>query len=246
MKAMVLAAGVGSRLRPLTDRMPKALVPVAGVPLVEHVLRRLRAAGVRDVIVNTHHRAAELEGYLRGRADEDGLRIEIAHEPELLDTGGGLKNVAWFFAGEQPFFVHNADILSGVDLRALYAAHASRNALATLSVRARESARHFLFDAGDRLVGWERSDPPERDWAAAPVAGATALAFDGIQVVSPAVFAKLSESGCFSLTRAYLRLAGCGERIAAYRSDGTYWADIGSHAKLEAVERHVLQHGLPR
>lgn len=247
MKAMVLAAGIGSRLRPLTDRMPKALIPVAGVPLLEHVLRRLHAAGVRDVVVNTHHHAAVLEAYMRARSTSDGLRIALSPEPELLGTGGGLLNAAWFFDDGAPFFLHNADILSGVDLRALYSAHVSSGALATLSVRARSSSRQFLFGGDGRLVGWERTDPPQRDWAAMPLSPTDVLplAFDGIQVVSPAIFAKLTESGVFSLTRAYLRLAGTGESIVAHRSDGTYWADIGSAEKLAAVERHVSTVGLP-
>lgn len=244
MRAMVLAAGVGSRLRPLTDRMPKALVPVAGVPLIEHVFRRLHLAGVRDIIVNTHHHAAILESHLRSRSSDDGLRITISHENELLDTGGGLAHAAWFFDDGDPFFLHNADVLSSVDLRSLAAAHRRTHALATLSVRARSSSRQFLFDQNDRLVGWERTDPPQRDWSSAPVADALPLAFDGIQVVSPAIFAKVTETGAFSLTRAYVRLAGTGELIQAHRSDATFWADIGSVAKLEAVERAIASEGL--
>lgn len=244
MKAMVLAAGVGSRLRPLTDRLPKALVEVAGTPLLEIVLRRLEAAGVREVIVNTFHHRALLEDYLRARAPQ-GLRIEIAPEEVLLDTGGGLRNAAWFFDDGQPFFLHNADVVSGVDLRGLARAQRESGALAVLSVRAREASRRFLFDARGQLCGWERTGTGERDWAAAPVPGSTALGFDGIQVIAPAIFDKLTETGAFSLTRAYLRLAGAGERILACRADDTYWADIGSAAKLAAVEQHVAATGLP-
>jgi NDP-sugar pyrophosphorylase family protein len=244
MKAMVLAAGVGSRLRPLTDRMPKALVRVGGMPLIEIVLRRLVAAGVREVVVNTFHHADQLEAYLRARPGAD-LRIAISREAELLDTGGGLKNAAWFFDDGRPFFLHNADVVSGVDLRGLYAARQATDALAVLSVRSRATSRRFLFDAGGRLVGWEHADAGEREWAGEPVDGATPLAFDGIQVLAPEIFQKLDESGCFALTSAYLRLAGRGERILAHRSDDRYWADLGSYAKLEAVERHVATHGLP-
>lgn len=244
MRAMILAAGAGSRLRPLTDRMPKALVPVGGTPLVEIVLRRLAAAGVRDVIVNTFHHAALLEDYLRGRP-QDGLRIAISRETELLDTGGGLANAAAFFAGSEPFIVHNADVVSGVDLRSLAALQQRTGALAVLSVRARASSRRFLFDAGEQLCGWENTATHERDWAAAEIAHPTALAFDGIQVLSPVILSRFTETGAFSLTKAYLRLAGAGERIVAHRSDAAYWADIGSAAKLEAVEQHVARAGLP-
>jgi len=244
MKAMILAAGIGSRLRPLTDRMPKALVAVAGTPLIEIVLHRLAAVGVQDVIINTFHHAALLEDYLR-RRPQDGLRIAISHETELLDTGGGLAQAAWFFAGDEPFILHNADIVSGVDLRSLAALQARTGALAVLSVRARQTSRHFLFDAGGQLAGWENSETQSRDWASGAIDNATRLAFDGIQVLSPRIFSAFTATGAFSLTKAYLRLAGTGEQILAHRSDANYWADIGSVAKLQAVEQHVAAAGLP-
>lgn len=246
MKAMILAAGVGSRLRPLTDRLPKALVPVGGVPLIEIVLRRLAAAGVHEFIVNTFHHASLLEDYLRTRP-QDGLRIAVSREHELLDTGGGLANAAWFFTGSEPFFLHNADIVSGVDLRSLLAQQARTDALAVLSVRSRTATRRFLFAPNGQLMGWENTETQVREWAEGPSgsANSTPLAFDGIQVLSPRILAKFTERGAFSLTKAYLRLAGCGELILAHRSDTTYWADIGSAAKLQAVEQHVASAGLP-
>jgi NDP-sugar pyrophosphorylase family protein len=243
---MVLAAGVGSRLRPLTDRGPKALVEVGGMPLVEIVLRRLAAAGARDVVVNTFHHADQLERFLRSRATALGLRIEISRETELLDTGGGILKAAPLLDDGKPFIVHNADVVSGVDLGRLYATHCTNGALATLSVRERAAAsRRFLFDTAGRLCGWERADSGERVWAAGRVDPVLPLAFDGIQVLAAEILGKLTERGAFSMTRAYLRLAGLGERIEACRADESYWADIGSLAKLEAVRRHVAVHGLP-
>ena len=244
MKAMVLAAGVGSRLRPLTDRLPKALVPIAGQPMIALVLRRLAAVGVRDVVVNVFHHADQMESYLRG-CTRLGLHIEISRETELLDTGGGLKKVAAFFAGAEPFFVHNADVVSTVDLRRLYDAHLHSGALATLSVRARPASRLFLFDAADRLCGWENPTTGERKWATQPVTEARRVGFDGIQVLSSAILEALVETGPFSLTQAYVRLAGTGERILACRADGTYWSDVGTLAKLAAVEQYIAAHGLP-
>jgi NDP-sugar pyrophosphorylase family protein len=244
MKAMVLAAGVGSRLRPLTDRRPKALVEVGGRPLVDIVLRRLAAAGVRQVIVNAFHHADQLEGWLRAHAGPD-LRVEISREAELLDTGGGLKQAAWFFDDGAPFFVHNVDVVSGVDLRGLLAAHRDRGALATLSVRQRPASRQLLFDAAGRLCGRSDAGTGETTWARGRVDGAVPLGFDGIQVLSPGILAKLTEEGAFSLIRAYLRLAGAGEAIAACRADAAPWFDVGSTPKLEAVQRHVERHGLP-
>jgi NDP-sugar pyrophosphorylase family protein len=244
MKAMVLAAGIGSRLRPLTDRVPKALVDIGGMPLVEIALRRLAAAGVREAVVNTHHEAEQLERFLRGRTDLEP-RIEISHETELLDTGGGIKRAATWLAGSEPFIVHNADVVSDVDLRRLVDAHRASGALATLSVRARRASRVFLFDAGDRLRGWQRTDTGELVWANGPVDPVQRLGFDGIQVLSPRIFDVLTEVGAFSMTQAYLRLAGDGERIVAFRADAYYWADVGSLSKLEAVRLHVAAHGLP-
>lgn len=243
MKAMILAAGVGSRLRPLTDRLPKALVEVGGAPLIAIVLRRLAAAGVREVVINTFHHADVLERFLRSQ--EWGLEIAISRETELLDTGGGLLRAAPHLVGPDPFFVHNADVVSGVDLRALLATHRASGALATLAVRDRAAARRFLFDDHTALRGWENAATGERLWAAGPVEPVTPLAFDGIQVVSPRIFDRLTESGVFSLTPAYLRLAGVGERILGARTDASYWADVGSMAKLDAVRSHVAAHGLP-
>lgn len=245
MKAMVLAAGAGSRLRPLTDRVPKALIPVGGIPLLEIVLGRLVGAGVRAVIVNTHHHAGLVERYLQGRPPR-GLRVEISREETLLDTGGGLQRAAWFFADGAPFILHNADVVSGVDLGRLVRMQHETRALAVLSVRERQASRSLLFDAAGALCGWEDAGSGERRWAGEPVEGAARFGFDGIQVISPSIFPRFIESGAFSLTRAYLRLAGAGERILACRGDDTYWADIGTPAKLAAVQQQIAAAGLPR
>lgn len=242
MKAMILAAGVGSRLRPLTNSRPKALIELGGVPLLEHVLRRLVKAGVDSVIVNACHLPDQLEDFIERRR-RPGLRIEVSREQELLDTGGGLKHASWFFDDSRPFFLHNADVLSGIDLARLYRFHLEGGSLATLSVRSRRSERRLLFDKQGSLRG--RRSGAGDDWAAGPVPRAEPLAFDGIHVVSPGIFSKLTETGAFSITQAYLRLAGLGERIAAFRSDAYPWADIGSPEKLAAARRLVAAQGLP-
>ena len=148
MKAMVLAAGEGRRLRPLTEKTPKALVPVGGIPVLERVLGLLRGAGVSAAVVNTFHLAEQVEKFLRSK--DFGLEVETSREKVLLDTGGGLKNAAKFFSGEtEPFFLYNADVVSDVDLKELYAAH---RGLATLGVSDRPTKRRLIFDAG-RLIG---------------------------------------------------------------------------------------------
>jgi len=238
---MILAAGIGSRLRPLTDRIPKALVEVGGVPMIERVMRRLAAAGVSAVIVNLYHFAERIAEFLAARG-HFGLEVELSREAELLDTGGGLKNAAWFFDDGRPFFVHNVDVLSDVDLQELLRFHRRVGALATLAVQRRSSARQLVFDRDGRLSG--RISPEGAEWVRGSEGEAEPLAFTGIQVIEPAIFPRMTETGAFPITRTYLRLAGEGERIIAFRADGRYWQDIGSPEKLEKARRRAAQEDL--
>lgn len=242
MRAMILAAGIGSRLRPLTNDRPKALVEVGGVPLLELVLRRLVNAGVDGVIINAFHFAEQIERFAAQKR-KSGLLVEVSREEQLLDTGGGLKKASWFFDDGRPFFLHNADVLSGVDLAGLYRFHLKQEALATLCVRRRSSSRQLLFGQDGRLCG--RRGPSGDQWSGAPVNQAEALAFDGIHVISPRIFTELTETGAFPILEAYLRLCGLGRRLAAFRCDGSFWSDTGSPEKLEAVRRLAQSKGLP-
>ncbi len=248
MKAMVFAAGLGTRLRPLTDDRPKALVTVAGRTLLELTLSRLRAFGVREVILNVHHFADRIVDYLRANRNF-GMRIEVSREELLLDTGGGLKKAAWFFleAGEsaqQPFIVHNVDVLSTVDLARMVRSHTEHNALATLAVQPRESSRYLLFDEHGQLCGRRIGGDaePELIRSAQPV---QALAFSGIHIVSPRIFSNLPEKGVFSIIPAYLRLAAQGEVILAFRSDKSYWRDLGRPENLAEAERDLANGKYP-
>lgn len=208
---MILAAGVGSRLKPITDKLPKALVEVGGKTMLERAVLRLRAAGAADIIVNAHHHADQLE------AAALKLGLEVSREDELLDTGGGLKKAAWFFDGsKEPFLLQNVDVVSDLDLAALYKAH---KGLATLAVRKRETSRFLVFGKDGRLL--------QRD------AQGEKLGFDGAHVISPDIFPLLTETGVFSLTQAYLRLAAAGQDIRAFRADAWSWLDIGTPEKLE-------------
>ena len=160
MKAMVLAAGLGTRLRPLTNDRPKALVEVGGRTLLEITLRRLRSFGVHEVIVNAHHFADMVRDYLDANKNF-GMRIEISREDVLLDTGGGLKKAAWFFLEDgqgEPFLLHNVDVISNIDLVRMVRFHVEHGALATLAVQARPTKRPLLFDADGRFRGRARSD----------------------------------------------------------------------------------------
>jgi mannose-1-phosphate guanylyltransferase len=236
MKAMILAAGLGTRLRPLTNDRPKALVEVAGHTLLEITIARLREFGVREVIVNVHHFPGMVTEYLR-RKNNFGMRIEISEEDSLLDTGGGLKKAAWFFREEgpaaAPFILHNVDVISTIDLQRMLDFHTQNQALATLAVQQRQSSRYLLFDDQMRLCG-RRLVKEQKTELVKPSRQFEEMAFSGIHVISSRLLRMMSEEGAFSIVRSYLRLAGEGERIMAYRADGDYWRDLG---KPESVAR---------
>ncbi len=238
MKAMVLAAGLGTRLRPLTDDRPKALVTLAGRTLLEITLERLRAFGVTEAIVNTHHHAEMIADYLAAHGNF-GMRIAISREQELLDTGGGLKQAACFFLEDgfdEPFLLHNVDVISNIDLGLLLRFHKQHNALATLAVQERATSRYLLFDEKGRLCGRRAGLDGEPEMAR-PAARVQALAFTGIHALSPRIFAKLREQGAFPIVSAYLRLAGEGELISAFRADEYRWRDLGRPEHLAQAER---------
>jgi NDP-sugar pyrophosphorylase family protein len=237
MKGMVLAAGLGTRLKPLTDHKPKALVEVGGKTLLEITLGRLRAVGVGEVIVNVHHFAEMIEQYLRNH-NHFGMRIEISREEVLLDTGGGLKRAGWFFAengADEPFLLHNVDVLSGIDLGRMVERHRQAGALSTLAVQERETSRRLLFDERMELCG-RRTGKEGNAEMARPAPAANAFAFTGIHVISPRMIGMMTEEGVFSIIPTYLRLAGAGEKSLGFRADEYYWRDLGKLSALQQAE----------
>lgn len=238
MKAMVLAAGLGTRLRPLTNERPKALVEIQGHTLLEITLMRLRDFGIKEVIVNAHHFADSMFEYLREHGNF-GMKIEVSREDVLLDTGGGLKQAGWFFQDTpEPFLLHNVDVLSNIDLAAMVDAHHVNKALATLAVQERETSRYLLFDERMLLCGRQTGKTGEPE-IARPSKSRQALAFAGIHVISPRLLALMSEEGIFSIIDVYLRLAGTGEKISAFRADEYYWRDVGTTKSLEAAAQEM-------
>jgi len=189
MKAMIFAAGLGTRLKPLTDTLPKALVPIAGKPLLEHIILKLKDAGFTEIIVNVHHFPDQIIDFLKAN-DNFGIRIEVSDERDyLLDTGGGIRKTTWFFDDGKPFLVHNVDILSNVDLTALYNQHLRTNSLATLVVSKRDTFRYLLFNDDLRLNGWINEKTGEtKPLGVSKPEMYTKLAFSGIQVLSPQIF----------------------------------------------------------
>jgi NDP-sugar pyrophosphorylase family protein len=230
MKAMILAAGLGTRLRPLTDNRPKALVEVAGRTLLEITLSRLKSFGIRDVIINAHHFAQMMVDYLKANSDF-GMHIEISREEVLLDTGGGLQKAAPFFLKnssslEEPFVLHNVDVISTIDLPRMAQFHVENRALVTLGVQDRETSRPLLFDEQFQLCGRGSGRDAKADLVR-PAPRVTPLAFSGIHVISTRLFALMTEQGAFSIIAAYLRLAAQGEKILAFRADEYRWRDLG-------------------
>lgn len=233
MKAMVLAAGLGTRLGELTHSKPKALVEIAGKPLVEHIIRRLVSFGFTTIVVNVHHFAQLLTDFLL--ENDFGARILISNESDqLLDTGGGILH-AQSLLGDKPFLVHNVDIFSDLDLKVLYDYHISHNVLATLAVAKRDSTRQLLFDAAMQLGGWVNKKTGE-EIIVHKKDGQNEFAFSGIHVINPAFFQKVNRTGSFPIIPTYLEL--CRENtILGYDTTTNYMLDVGKEESIKEAER---------
>jgi NDP-sugar pyrophosphorylase family protein len=242
MKAMVLAAGLGTRLRPLTDNRPKALVEVTGRTLLEITLTRLRSFGVNEVIINTHHFPDMLIDYIKAN-NNFGMRIEVSREEILLETGGGLKRAAWFLlenasAGSEPFILHNVDVVSTIDLRRMVQLHEDSSSLATVAVQKRDSSRQLLFDEQGQLCG-RRAGSDREPEIIRHAPHLDPLAFSGIHVISPRLLTLMTENGAFSIIDTYLRLAAQGEKITAFPADEYYWRDLGKPESIRQASREL-------
>jgi NDP-sugar pyrophosphorylase family protein len=232
MKAMILAAGLGTRLRPLTNHTPKALVEVNGIPLLEMVIQRLKFYGFHEIVINVFHFADSIIEFLQEK-QSFGIDIRISHEKdELLDTGGGIKNASWFFDDDAPFLVHNVDIVSDLDLRQFYETHLRSQALATLAVSNRQASRYFLFNQDHILCGWKNIKTGAiKITRATPETDLTPLAFSGMHVIDPAIFDLMPEQNAFSIIDTYLHLA-THHKIVAFKHDHSLWVDLGKKENL--------------
>lgn len=237
---MIFAAGLGTRLKPLTDHMPKALVPVAGKPMLEHVIERLKAAGFNEIVVNVHHFANQIIDFLKAN-NNFGITIHISDETDcLLDTGGGIKKAAPFF--DEPFLVHNVDILSNTDLKGLYDYHLQSGNDATLLVSPRKTVRYLLLDEANRLCGWVNKDTlqtkPEGFVYRPEVQ--REYAFSGIHVISPTLFNFMGDewTGKFSIMDFYLQT--CKEaHLGGYVKKDLRLIDIGKPETLAQAEEFL-------
>ena len=239
MKAMIFAAGLGTRLKPITDTMPKALVPVCGQPLLYHVITKLVAAGYDDIVVNVHHFPDQIIDYLRSH--DFGARITVSDERDFLrETGGGIRYARQYLLRAEPFLVHNVDIVSNLDLNWLREQH-REEALATLVVSERKTQRYFLFDGDGRLVGWTNLATGEvrSPYGDIDPSKCRMLAFAGIHLISPSIFEAFDKLGFgerFSITDFYLKACAEYPIYAAVPPDFTM-VDVGKKETLSEAER---------
>jgi NDP-sugar pyrophosphorylase family protein len=228
-KAMILAAGLGKRLKPFTDHKPKALLEWEGKPLLEHVILKLKSAGFTSIIINVHHFAEMIMDFVKAKADF-GIHIEFSHEKEeLLDTGGGIARASWFFK-KDAFLVYNVDIRSNIDLRAMYQDHLKSGAIATMAVKERVTSRSLLMDREGFLKGWRDNRTGETILCGDTSEGLVPIAFSAIHIMDPRVFEFFPKEQRFPVMPFYLELAKT-QPVKLYRHDRDSWTDMG---KLES------------
>lgn len=242
MKAMIFAAGLGTRLKPLTNITAKALVPVNGEPLLQNSFNYLEKYDISEVVVNTHHFSKKVIDFCKTASTK--LNITISDESDLLlDTGGGLKKAGeWLKNSNEPIVVINADIITNLNLADMLANHNSNRNLATLAVRDRKSSRKLVFNDVNKLVGWKNLKTGEIKKVNEVGIKGTELAFSGIHIVSPEIFRLFPLENKFSIIEFYLSAAK-NSLIGAYRHESDYWFDIGSVDKLKEAEEFLKKMG---
>ncbi|WP_430809630.1 MULTISPECIES: nucleotidyltransferase family protein [unclassified Carboxylicivirga] len=231
---MIFAAGLGTRLQPLTHNLPKALAPFNGRPLLWHAIKSVEQAGAERVIVNVHHFAHQIIDYLQ--SNDWGLDVCISDETDqLLDTGGGLVKAKSLFIAQKPILIRNVDIISSADMDAFLKAHQQGGNAATLMVKQRNSSRYLSFDEQMRLCGWKNINTGEHI-DVCQVHSSVDLAFSGVHIVEPPLVEAMGDVRPFSIIQAYLSLAA-QHRIVGYRvSNEVPWFDVGTIEKLKEAE----------
>jgi NDP-sugar pyrophosphorylase family protein len=240
MKAMILAAGLGTRLRPITNKIPKALVRLGNKNLLEYAILRLKKFGVTEIIINVHHHAEQIITYLKG-AHYSNITIELSMEDELLDTGGGIKKAAWFLQDSDPFFVLNVDVITDIDLNKMAGYHKRYRGLVTLAVRNRKTKRFLLFNEDYHLIGWKSEESDKQVIVKKNISFILPFSFMGIHVISPEIFHKMPNRDVFSIIDLYLDLAKQGEIIKAFRSNSSLWFDVGRLGNLQTLQQIIEQ-----
>jgi mannose-1-phosphate guanylyltransferase len=236
MKAMILAAGLGTRLRPLTEKTPKALLSIGEGTLLSFAIRKLKIHGFDDLIINVHHFSDQVIDYLQEN-NNFNCQISISDESEkLLDTGGAIKKASWFFSDGKPFLVWNADIVCGIDLNRFYNFHIESGNMVSLAVRRRESSRYLLFDENMRLTEWMNVSKGIRKLIRITEKPPQPFAFSGIHIINPKFFSLLGEPDVFSIVDAYLEI-GKNFPIGGYVDESPFFADAGKPESLSEAGR---------
>lgn len=236
MKAMIFAAGLGTRLNDETLHKPKALVDVGGKTLLQRAIEKLKNEGVSEIVINVHHFSNLVISFLNN--SDFGIKIHVSDETEkLLDTGGGLKKAAGFLAADEPILIYNVDIISDLSLQLLLEEHLKSNSLVTLAVRKRETQRYFKFDENKQLTGWINKKTGETKISRlANFETAVEMAYSGIHIIQPEIFSLMPENDRFSITDFYLELAKT-HSIKGYFDDSELWMDVGKPEQLEEARR---------
>jgi len=236
MRAMILAAGLGTRLKPLTDSTPKALIKIKNYTLLELQINKLKLAGFDDIIINVHHFADMIKDYLKQNNFFES-RIQVSDESgKLLDTGGGLKKASHFFSDGKPFLVCNVDILSNIGLKNLIEVHLNSFSVATLAVQNRKSSRKFLFDKNSILSGWENEKSGEQMITRSELLKLYPRSFSGVQIIDPKIFNYFPDKDMFSLVDLFLTVSKM-EKIFGYLHDNDEWMDLGKIEHLNEAEK---------
>jgi NDP-sugar pyrophosphorylase family protein len=239
MQAMIFAAGLGTRLRPLTNEKPKALVEIAGKTLLERAILKLVDAGVKDIIINIHHFGDKVLQFLSDTSLPQ-VNIQISDERELLlDTGGGLKKAASMFSKQNPVIVYNVDVITDIDLNEMMIVHKKEKALATLAVRSRSTSRYLLFNHTNQLKGWRNIKTQEQIVHCTDSSKLKEQAFSGIHIIEPKLFNYFPDKAVFSIIELYLEQAS-KQKIIGYNHDHSRWFDVGTPEKLQKAEQHLL------
>jgi N-acetyl-alpha-D-muramate 1-phosphate uridylyltransferase len=229
MRAMILAAGFGTRMQSLTHSLPKALVPLQGQPLLAYLLRRLEKNGFTEIAVNAHYLADQVEAFLDGYRSQSSSKIYLSRESKILDTGGGIKQMLTFFSGDEPVLIHNVDILSNCDLAEVVRFHKTNECLATLVIHRRETSRPLFFDDDFKLVRRANQDDLRHR---------STFGFCGIQVIQPELFRRVQEDKFYSMD-IYLQAVTQGEKISGFLLNNFYWRDIGRPQDIGAAEDDI-------
>jgi NDP-sugar pyrophosphorylase family protein len=236
MKAMIFAAGLGTRLQNETFAKPKALVDVGGKPLLQRAIEKLKNEGITEIVVNVHHFSKLVISFIK--ENDFGIPIHISDETEkLLDTGGGLKKAAHYFKGTEPVLIYNVDILSNLNMQDLIRKHRQSKALVTLAVRIRETQRYYKFDSEMNLAGWINKKTGETKVSVPEkYEKSAAMAYSGFHIIQPEIFSLMPETDRFSVTDFYLELAKT-HLIKGFVDDSELWMDVGKHEQLEEARR---------